>query len=293
MFVIVLKKEAPGECFLFIYFENSLLMCYNMSACNKRGRAMAVLKPQSAKERIILALDVDTVEEAEQLVIELKDYVGYFKIGLQLQNYGLMAADTIKKHGSKVFYDMKFHDIPNTVARASANLVKKGIDFFDVHIKGGSKMMSATVKYATETAKKYGCEMPTILGVTLLSSFGQKTLTQELNVNMSIDEYVSRLARTAYDSGLNGVVASASEAPIIREECGEDFLIVCPAVRPTWSVVNDQVRVVTPSDAIKSGVDYMVIGRPVTNAQNKVEAIQLIIQEIEEAIQNQKEKSFV
>lgn len=245
---------------------------------------MTVLKPQTAKERIILALDVDTVEEAEKLIVELKDYVGFFKVGLQLQSYGFEVSELIKRHGSKVFYDMKFHDIPNTVAKASANLVKRGIDFFDVHIKGGSKMMSATVKLANETAKRYEKEIPTILGVTLLSSFGQKTLTQELNVNMSIDEYVSRLVKTAQESGLTGVVASASEAPIIREVCGEDFLIVCPAVRPTWSVVNDQVRVVTPSDAIRAGVDYMVVGRPVTSAANKIEAIELIIQEISDAL---------
>ena len=245
---------------------------------------MAVSKPKCAKERIILALDVDTIEEAEKLVAELKDYVGFFKVGLQLQSFGFEASEMIKSYGSKVFYDMKFHDIPNTVARASANLVKRGIDFFDLHIKGGSKMMSATVKLANETAKRYEMPMPTILGVTLLSSFGQRTLTQELNVNMSIDEYVSRLARTAYESGLTGVVASASEAPIIREECGDDFIIVCPAVRPTWSVVNDQVRVVTPSNAVNSGVDYMVVGRPVTNSENRIEALQLITQEIEDAM---------
>lgn len=245
---------------------------------------MAISKPKTAKDRIILALDVDTVEEAEKLVLELKDYVGFFKVGLQLQSSGFEVAEMIKRNGSKVFYDMKFHDIPNTVARASANLVKRGIDFFDVHIKGGSKMMSATVKLCNETAKRYEMEPPSILGVTLLSSFGQRTLTQELNVNMSVDEYVTRLANTAYESGLSGVVASASEASVIREECGEDFIIVCPAVRPTWSVVNDQVRVVTPSDAIKAGVDYMVVGRPVTNADNKVEAILMITQEIKIAL---------
>ncbi len=245
---------------------------------------MTVLKPQSVKERIILALDVDTVEEAEKLVVELKDYVGFFKVGLQLQSFGYSVSEMIKSYGCKVFYDMKFYDIPNTVARTSANLVKNGISFFDVHIKGGSKMMTTTVKLAMETAKKYKVEPPTILGVTLLSSFGQRTLTQELNVNMSIDEYVSRLVETAVDSGLNGVVASAFEAPVIREKFGEDFLIVCPAVRPTWSVVNDQVRVTTPSDAIRAGVDYVVVGRPVTNADNKIDAINLIIQEMEEAL---------
>ena len=249
-----------------------------------RGWVMTVLKPQTAKERIILALDVDTPEEAEQLIVELKDYVGFFKVGLQLQNYGYQVAEMIKNHGSRVFYDMKFHDIPNTVAHASSNLIKRGIDFFDVHIKGGSKMMSATVEMAKDAAKKCGLEPPTILGVTLLSSFGQKTLTQELNVNMSIDDYVSRLVEIAIESGLNGVVASASEAPVIRKKFGEDFLIVCPAVRPTWSVVNDQVRVATPREAIWAGVDYMVVGRPVTHAKDRIDAVKLITQEIAEAI---------
>ena len=104
-----------------------------------------------------------------------------------MQSYGCEVSGMIKNHGAKVCYDMKFHDIPNTVARASANLVKRGIDFFDLHIKGVSKMMSATVKLANETAKRYEMPMPTILGVTLLSSFGQRTLTQELNFNMSIE----------------------------------------------------------------------------------------------------------
>ncbi len=245
---------------------------------------MTFEKPENPKDKIILALDVDDFDEAKKLVRELKNYAGFFKVGLQL--YTSVGSDVIKMihdEGSKVFFDGKFHDIPNTVARASANLVKKGISFFDIHIKGGSKMLSTTVKLAGETAKKYGMEPPVILGVTLLSSFGQKTLTEELNVNMNIDDYVSSLAKMAYDAGLNGVVASASEAVVIRKECPEDFIIVCPAIRPTWSVVNDQVRVVTPTDAVLSGVDYMVIGRPVTSADDKTGAIQLIIDEIEEA----------
>ena len=148
-------------------------------------------------------------------------------------------------------------------------------------------MLATTVKLAAETAKKLGKPVPTILGVTLLSSFGQKTLTQELNVNMNIDDYVDGLAKMAMDAGLDGVVASASEAPAIRKECGEEFIIVCPAIRPTWSVVNDQVRVVTPTDAIHAGVDYMVVGRPVTCSENKTDAIKLIIDEIEEALETQ------
>lgn len=252
---------------------------------------MGIKKPSSAKDRIILALDVDSIEEVERLVLELKDYVGYFKVGLQLISCcGLDAYFRVKELGGEVFCDFKFHDIPNTVAKASARLFEKGINFFDVHISGGSKMLSTTVKLLKETAKKLKVDYPTILGVTLLSSFGQRTLTEELNVKINIDEYVMHLAKTAKDAGLDGVLASASEVKKIRELCGEDFIIVCPAVRPTWSVVNDQIRVVTPTDAILSGVDYMVIGRPITAADDPVAAAKLIIDEISEAIEQKNEK---
>ena len=141
---------------------------------------MVIKRPQNANERIILALDVDTLEEAKKLVVELKDYVGYFKVGLQLYTAcGYDSVRMIHDMGAKVFFDAKFHDIPNTVARASANLVKNDVDFFDLHIKGGSKMLSTTSRLCREVAKKYDKPTPTILGVTLLSSFGQKTLNQE------------------------------------------------------------------------------------------------------------------
>lgn len=246
---------------------------------------MKIAKPKSPKDRIILALDVDSFEEAQDLVDELKEYVGFFKVGLQLYTAcSSKVVSMIHNKGAKVFFDGKFHDIPNTVAKACANLVKKNISFFDVHIKGGSKMLTTTVKLAQETAKRYNKPEPTILGVTLLSSFGQRTLTEELSVNLNLDDYVERLAKVAKDSGLDGVVASASEVEKIRQTCGEDFLIVCPAIRPTWSVVNDQIRVVTPTDAIRAGIDYMVVGRPVISAADRVEAIKMIINEIEEAL---------
>ena len=245
---------------------------------------MQFKKPESAKDRIILALDVDTMEEAEELVVELKDYVGCFKVGLQLfTSCGFKPFEMIKKHGSKAFFDGKFHDIPNTVARACVNLMNRGVNIFDVHTSGGSKMLSTTVRLTKEYAKKYNLPEPKIIGVTLLSSFGQKTLTTELGVEKSLDQYVLNLSEVAKTVGLDGVMASASEAKEIRKHVGEDFIIICPAIRPTWSVVNDQVRVVTPTDAIKSGVDYMVIGRPITQAEDKISAVKLIIDEIENA----------
>ncbi len=248
---------------------------------------MTLNKPLEAKDRIILALDVDTLEEVEHFTSLLKDYVGYFKVGLQLYTAcGFDAVEIIKKHGGKVYFDGKFHDIPNTVAKASVNLMKKGIDFFNINASGGSKMISTTVKLCKETAKKLEIAPPTILGVTLLSSFGQRTLTEELNVKVNIDEYVAHITRIAKEAGISGVVASATEAKRIRQELGEDFMIMCPAIRPTWSVVNDQIRVVSPSDAIHAGVDYMVIGRPITSAEDPVAAAKLIINEIEEALNN-------
>ena len=243
-------------------------------------------KPLTAKDRIILALDVDNLNEAEELVRELKDYVGYFKIGLPLiVNYGFEAFRLLEEHGAKCYYDCKFHDIPHSVQKACISLVKNNVDFFNVHIQGGSKMTSAVVKASRAAAKSYGVEPPTILGVTLLSSFGQKTLTTELCVDKNIEDFVMQLAKVAKDSELDGVVASAEEAKRIRKELGDDFLILCPATRPTWSSVNDQIRVDTPRDAILAGVDFMVVGRPITTAEDRIAAAKLIIDEIENALE--------
>lgn len=247
-----------------------------------------MLKDVSPKDRIILALDVDTLEEVEELVTELKDYVGYFKIGLPLiVNYGFEAVRLIEKLGGKCYYDSKFHDIPNTVQKACINLVKNNIHVFNLHIQGGSKMISGSVKAVKAAAKRLEKDPPIILGVTLLSSFGQRTLTTELCVEKSLEDYALQLAKVAYDSGLDGIVASAEETKRIRKEItDENFIIVCPATRPTWASVNDQVRVDTPRDAILAGVDYLVIGRPITTAENRVSAAQLIIDEITTAMED-------
>ena len=248
---------------------------------------MKVTKPSSAKDRIILALDVDDINQVKDLVVELRDYVGYFKVGLQLlTSCGFDAIRTINELGGKVYCDLKFHDIPNTVANACSNLVRRDIDFFNVHIQGGSKMVSQAVKASKDTAKELGLEPPTILGTTLLSSFGQRTLTQELCVEKNIADYILQLTEVAKEGGLDGIVAGAAEAKRIRQTFDEDdFLILCPATRPTWAAVNDQVRVDTPTEAIKAGVDYLVIGRPITEAPNKVEAAKLIIDEITTALE--------
>lgn len=244
-----------------------------------------IAKPKCAKDKLVLALDVNTMEEARQLVHELRDYVGIFKVGLQL--YTSVGPDIIKMiqdEGGEIFFDGKFHDIPNTVAKASANLIKHGVTFFNIHTTGGSKMISTCLKLARETARSCGLPKPTVLGVTLLTSFGQKTLTEELLINRNIDDYVGQLAKVAKESGLDGIIASATDVPKIKKACGNDFLILCPAIRPTWSVVNDQIRVVTPADAIRAGVDFLVVGRPITSAKDRVSAAKLVLDEMEEAI---------
>ena len=242
------------------------------------------------KDRIILALDFDTIEEVTKYVDLLKDYVGYFKVGLQLFTAcGFKSVEVIKEHGGKVYFDGKFADIPNTIAQTSINLMKRGVDFFNISAVGGSKMMINTLNACNTFAKKNNINPPKILAVTLLSSFGQKTLTNELGVDMNISTYVLKLARIAKEAGLAGVIAPDTDAGEIKEELGKDFLVVCPAVRPTWAIVNDQIRIVTPADAIKAGADYIIIGRPITHAQDPVSAAKMIINEIDEALKEQEE----
>ena len=145
-------------------------------------------------------------------------------------------------------------------------------------------MAIQVVKTAKETAKSLEIDPPTILGVSLLSSLGQRTLGEELCVEKNVEEYIIKLSKIAKDCGLDGVVAGSSEAKKIRQEFGEDFIILCPATRPTWAAINDQVRVDTPTEAIKAGVDYLVIGRPITDAPDKIAAVNLIIDEINTAL---------
>ncbi len=246
---------------------------------------MIDIKPKEAKDRIILALDVDSIEEVKRLVDLLKDYVGFFKVGMQLFTAcGYEAVEVIRENGGKVYFDCKFQDIPNTVEQTSINIMKRGVDFFNISATGGSKMMTGVVSACNAFAKKIKTEPPIILAVTLLSSFGQKTLTNELGVEMNISSYVFKLAQVAKESGVNGVVVPYTDAGKIKQELGESFIVVCPAVRPTWAMVNDQIRIVSPTEAIKAGVDYMVIGRPITMAHDPVAAVKLIIAEIEDAL---------
>ena len=240
------------------------------------------------KEKIVLALDVDTPEQAKELITELKDYVGVFKVGLQMYTgNGYEIFDFMKEQNIKFFFDVKLHDIPNTVAKASENIIRNGASFYNMHTTGGEEMMRMAQEAARRTAKELGKENPIILGVTVLTSISEECLQNELKVPYKPKEYALNLALLAKKAGLDGVVASVWEAKKIKQVCGKDFKVLCPGIRPDWSNKNEQKRIATPSVAIKEGADYLVIGRAVTSAEDRVKAIQMIYEEIENALLTQ------
>lgn len=259
-----------------------------------------------AKDRIIVALDVNSLDKALELVKELRPYVGYFKAGLELlTNEGApKVVQAIKEVGGKIFYDGKFKDIPNTVAGASRAVVGLGVDMFNVHCLGGEAMMRAACQAAVETAEAEGKSRPLILGVTILTSLDFDDLVQlgfweELNISNSEElaeikrrqmEWIvaHQLAWLAQESGLDGVIASPQEILAIRKYTQPEFLVVTPGVRPEWANVGDQKRVMTPGEAVKAGADYLVIGRPITKPPTEiggsVEAAKRIAEEIAEVM---------
>jgi orotidine-5'-phosphate decarboxylase len=236
-----------------------------------------------AKDRIILALDVDTEKEALALVETLYDRVGAFKVGMQLFNsVGPGIVQKINQLGGRVFVDLKFHDIPNTAAAAGRVMTRLDAFMYNVHIAGGREMMTAVVKSTAEEANRLGVNPPAVLGVTVLTSISSTQLREEMKVDKKVEELVVEWAVMAQECGLSGVVASPQETALIREACGPDFLIVTPGIRPAWSAAGDQKRITTPREALDKGADYMVIGRPIRQAADPREAAARIIEELEE-----------
>lgn len=239
----------------------------------------------SAKERLIVALDVDTASEAEELVSKLHNYVGMFKIGMQLyNNEGPAILRRLNELGGEIFLDLKLHDIPNTVGHASAVLAGHNVFMFNVHAAGGSEMMKKSVQMAEKKAKDLGLAKPLIIAVTVLTSISQEILNKEVGIHESVEFQVVRWARLAQEAGLDGVVASPKEIKAVREACGDKFVIVTPGVRPVWADVNDQKRVMTPAEAVRAGASYLVVGRPITAANDPVAAAQKIVQEMEDGL---------
>lgn len=231
-------------------------------------------------DRLIVALDFPSLEQAKKCVLELGDAVTYYKVGMEL--YYAVGSEVIrflKAQGKHVFLDLKLQDIPNTVAHALTVLSDLGADMMNVHAVGGKKMMAEAVKAVHEAAEKAGKPAPKLIAVTILTSMDDEQFAG-LNYKNTIAEQVIALAKLAQEAGMDGVVASPKEAAAIRKACGENFLIVTPGVRPAGSDLNDQSRVATPAGAFKNGSTHIVVGRPITKAENRQAAAEAIVAEI-------------
>jgi orotidine-5'-phosphate decarboxylase len=235
----------------------------------------------STNNRLIVALDVETVGAARELFQAVKDVAGMFKIGSQLFTAaGPGLVREIVEAGGRIFLDLKFHDIPNTVAAAGVEATRLGVSIFNVHALGGSEMMRRTAEAVTETARREGIERPSVIAVTVLTSADSATLA-EVGIQQEAEEQVSRLARLAAQCGLDGVVASPHEVALIRRDVkSPGFLIVTPGVRPSGSLPDDQKRVMTPAEAVRAGADYLVVGRAILKAPDPARAARQISEEM-------------
>jgi len=246
-------------------------------------------KLAQAKEKVIVALDVPTENDALALVDILKYHIGYFKVGLEfLTSAGIDIVRKIKETGSKVFYDGKFHDIPNTIIGACRAAVRLNVDMFTVHTTGGLEMMKWAVDATKNESEKLGTKPPMILGVTVLTSIDQKAMADELRVPGDIAVHVVHLAKLAEKAELDGVVSSSQEIEVIREYLPSWMKIVTPGIRPVWAASQDQKRIMTPTDAISKGAYALVVGRAITKPPaeigNPVTATNMIVEEIAAAL---------
>ncbi len=223
----------------------------------------------SPQQSVLVALDVPTRERALELASQLSSHVGGLKIGLEL--FCACGPQIVEEIGpQRVFLDLKFHDIPNTVAAASRVAARLGVHIFNVHCLGGLDMMRA----AADAAREINPDVK-VIGVTILTSHDSDSL-QKIGLSETPEQAVPRLAALAQEAGLDGVVCSAREIALVRAACGDDFLLVTPGIRPANSERGDQKRVLTPSEAIKAGANYLVVGRPITGAADPVKAAQTL-----------------
>jgi orotidine-5'-phosphate decarboxylase len=235
------------------------------------------------RERILVALDYPTLDQALDIVEQLKGRVGGFKIGLEICH----SAGTnevirqVSAAGGDVFLDIKLKDIPNTVAGATRAVTRPGVKILNVHCDGGLAMMQATVAAARETS----ANPPLLIGVTVLTSISEEELQRDMGITESVQDYVVRMAKLAQQAGLDGVVCSAQEVPAIKQACGSNFITITPGIRPSWASSSDQRRALTPAQALAAGSDYLVIGRPITHPPSEVgspiEAVERIVAEME------------
>jgi orotidine-5'-phosphate decarboxylase len=231
------------------------------------------------REKIIIALDVGTKREALALVETLTE-ARVFKVGLELFTAaGPALVQEVVRMGKRPFLDLKFHDIPNTAAGAVRSAARNGVQMLTLHASGGKEMLAAASRAAREESDKTGKPRPLLLGVTVLTSLKDEELRQ-IGFAHPVADQALRLAVLARNSGLDGVVCSPHEIEIIKRECGDDFLVVTPGIRPAWAAAQDQKRVMTPAEALARGADYLVIGRPVTGAASPHDAFLRVLDEI-------------
>lgn len=235
----------------------------------------------AAQNKLIVALDVPSLQQARELAALLRNEVGMFKVGSQLFTAaGPEFVREIVKSGVRVFLDLKFHDIPNTVAAAAVEATRLGVTLLNVHAAGGSEMMQHTADSVTDVAAREGLQRPSVIAVTVLTSSDEAVLRSTGITNSPADQ-VTKLALLAEQSGMDGLVASPLEAPAIRAVTKrQDFLIVTPGIRPSGAAFDDQKRVTGPAAAIAAGADYIVVGRPITSAKDPVVAARMIAAEI-------------
>lgn len=235
----------------------------------------------SWKEKLIIALDVSNAKQALSIVDMLGDYAGVFKVGFELfVSAGPRVVGEIHNKGKKVFLDLKFHDIPNTVSKAALAASRLGVYMFNVHTSGGLDMMKRCRDSVSELCIKENIQRPKIIGVTVLTSLDNGVLKDELFVSHGIKTYVKHLALLAQKAGLDGVVASPHEISMIKQHCGKGFLVVTPGIRPSWVPPDDQKRTATPKEALKNGADYIVMGRGILKQEDPIKALELISLEI-------------
>lgn len=231
----------------------------------------------TARRRLVLPLDVDSVREANRLVRRLTGEVGLFKVGKQLfMHAGPDVVRRIHRRGGEVFLDLKFHDIPQTVALAGVEAARLGVRIFNVHAAGGVTMMATTAAAVRDVCRRERLRQPIMLAVTVLTSLADEDL-HAVGVPDSAAQQVVRLARLAKKSGMDGVVASPREIGAIRRACGKDFVILTPGIRQASDDRGDQKRVETPEAATRAGADYLVVGRPIRDAEDPVAAARGIV----------------
>lgn len=233
------------------------------------------------REKIILALDFSDPDYALNIVDTFSEHINTFKVGLEL--FLSAGPDIVKKindRGKRVFLDLKFHDIPNTVTKAALQATRLGVYMFNIHVSGGFEMMKRCVDAVVDLSLKENLNRPKIVGVTVLTSLTNEIIKNELCIHHSLRTHVKHLAKLAKDAGLDGIVASAQEVRIIKEHYGKGFIVITPGIRASWNPPDDQKRTMTPREAIREGADYIVLGRAVLGHPEPVRAIELITAEI-------------